>query len=70
MELKCAHEPEAEVMIAGDVWDDAQRLALVLQGKASEEIEIHSEAEKISGLVPSEINAEAEYHEHLLKKHR
>ena len=31
--------------------------------------EIHPEIEKISGLVPSSIDAEAEYHEHLLKKH-
>ncbi len=35
MELKSAHEPGAEVMSADDVWDDAQRLAQVLQGKAS-----------------------------------
>ena len=34
MELKSAHEPEAEVMSADDVWNDAQRLAQVLQSKA------------------------------------
>ncbi len=31
---------------------------------------IHPEVERISGLVPSDVDAEAEYHEHLLKKHR
>lgn len=35
-----------------------------------EEGEIHPEVEKISGLVPSDVDAVAEYHEHLLKKHR
>ena len=31
---------------------------------------IHPEIEKISGLVPSDIDAEALYREHLLSKHR
>ena len=31
---------------------------------------IHPEVEKISGLVPSVVDARAEYREHLLKKHR
>jgi len=30
---------------------------------------IHPEVEKISGLVPSEVDARALYHEHLLRKH-
>ena len=38
--------------------------------RSQEEGEIHPEVEKISGLVPSDIDAEAEYHEHLSKKHR
>ncbi len=36
MDQRTAHEPEAEVMSATDVWDDAQRLAEVLQNNASE----------------------------------
>lgn len=32
--------------------------------------EIHPEVEKISGLVPPEVDAGALYHEHLLGKHR
>ncbi|MCP3998707.1 MAG: hypothetical protein GY722_27095 [bacterium] len=35
MEPRTAHEPEAEVMSAADVWDDARRLAEVLQNNAS-----------------------------------
>jgi energy-converting hydrogenase A subunit M len=31
---------------------------------------IHPEVERISGLVPSEIDAEVLYHEHLMSKHR
>jgi hypothetical protein len=31
---------------------------------------IHPEVERISGLVPTEVDAEALYHEHLLDKHR
>ena len=31
---------------------------------------IHPDVERISGLVPSHVDAVAEYHEHLLKKHR
>jgi hypothetical protein len=31
---------------------------------------IHPEVEKISGLVPSEVDAEALYHEYLMTKHR
>lgn len=34
------------------------------------EDEIHPEVERISGLVPPDVDAEAEYHEHLLTKHR
>ena len=34
------------------------------------ESEIHPEVERISGLVPPQVDAEAEYHDHLLKKHR
>jgi len=30
---------------------------------------IHPEVEKISGLVPSDVDARALYHEHLLRKH-
>jgi len=30
---------------------------------------IHPEVERISGLVPSEVDARALYHEHLLRKH-
>ena len=32
--------------------------------------EIHPEVERISGLVAPDVDAEAEYHEYLLKKHR
>lgn len=38
--------------------------------RQQEETEIHPEVVKISGLVPSDIDAEAEYHEYLLKKNR
>ena len=38
--------------------------------RSQEKGEIHPEVEKISGLVPAEVDAEAEYHAHLLKKHR
>ena len=38
--------------------------------RSQEKGEIHPEVEKISGLVASDVDAEAEYHEHLLKKHR
>ena len=31
---------------------------------------IHPEVERISGLVPSEVDAKADYHEDLLSKHR
>jgi hypothetical protein len=31
---------------------------------------IHPEVERISGLVPPEVDAEALYHEHLMNKHR
>jgi hypothetical protein len=31
MKLKSAHEPEAKVMSAADVWDDAQQIASVLR---------------------------------------
>jgi hypothetical protein len=34
------------------------------------EVRIHPEVEKIMGLIPAEIDAEAEYHEHMLRKHR
>lgn len=32
--------------------------------------EIHPMVQKLSGLIPPEVDAEAEYHEYLLKKHR
>ena len=32
--------------------------------------EIHPEVEKISGLVPPHVDAGAEFHDHLEKKHR
>ncbi len=38
--------------------------------RSQAESEIHPEVEKISGLVPAQVDSEAEYHEHLLKKHR
>jgi hypothetical protein len=31
---------------------------------------IHPEVEKISGLIPPEVDARGEYHEHALRKHR
>ena len=31
---------------------------------------IHPEVERISGLVPSDVDAEALYHEHMMSKHR
>ena len=31
---------------------------------------IHPEVEKISGLIPPAVDARAEYHEHVLRKHR
>jgi hypothetical protein len=31
---------------------------------------IHPEVEKISGLIPSQVDAKAEYREHALRKHR
>ena len=31
---------------------------------------IHPEVEKISGLIPSDVDAISEYREHLLRKHR
>ena len=40
------------------------------QLRSQAESEIHPEVEKISGLVPHDVDARAEYHEHLLKKHR
>lgn len=38
--------------------------------RSQEESGIRPEIEKISGLVPADVDAEAEYHEHLLQKHR
>ncbi len=38
--------------------------------RSQEEVEIHPEVEKISGLLASDIDAEAEYHEYLQEKHR
>ena len=38
--------------------------------RSETENEIHPEVEKISGLIPPQVDAEAEYHDHLLKKHR
>ena len=37
--------------------------------RSHEESEIHPEVRKISGLIPSDIDAKADYHQHLLKKH-
>lgn len=37
MRAKTAHEPEAEVMSADDVWNDAQRLAALLNRNAAED---------------------------------
>lgn len=31
---------------------------------------LHPDVEKISGLVPSDVDAEALYHQHLIEKHR
>ncbi len=31
---------------------------------------IHPEVEKISGLVPADVDATAEFHEHMARKHR
>jgi hypothetical protein len=31
---------------------------------------IHPEVEKISGLIPADVDARAEYREHVLRKHR
>ena len=31
---------------------------------------VHPEVEKISGLIPAEVDARAEYREHILAKHR
>lgn len=39
-----------------------------LQDEVSEEI--HPEVSKISGLIPPDVDAEAEYRDHLLAKHR
>lgn len=38
--------------------------------QAGQVMAIHPEVERISGLIPSEIDAEALYHEHLMSKHR
>ena len=38
--------------------------------RSEEEGGIHPDVERISGIVPSHVDAEAEYHEYLLKKHR
>jgi len=32
--------------------------------------EVHPEVERLSGLVPSDVDARALFHEHLLEKHR
>lgn len=40
------------------------------QLRALQETPIHPEVEKISGLVPADIDAEALYHEHMMSKHR
>jgi len=31
---------------------------------------VHREVEKISGLIPAEVDVKAEFHEHALRKHR
>ncbi len=38
--------------------------------RSQEEGEIHPEVERISGLVPADVDAQAEYHDQLLRKHR
>ena len=40
------------------------------QLRALQETSIHPEVEKISGLIPADIDAEALYHEHLMSKYR
>ncbi len=40
------------------------------QLRSQAESEIHPEVEKISGLVPQSVDAKAEYHEHLMKRHQ
>lgn len=37
--------------------------------RSREESEIHPEIEKISGLLPTDVDAKAEFHQHLLDKH-
>lgn len=34
------------------------------------EVRINPEVERIIGVIPEEIDAESEYHEHMLRKHR
>lgn len=38
--------------------------------EGAEQRRVHPEVEKISGLVPDDVDARALYHEHLLDKHR
>lgn len=40
------------------------------QLRSQSDVDIHPEVQKISGLVPPHVDAEAEYHAHLMKKHR
>lgn len=40
------------------------------QLRALQESSIHPEVEKISGLIPADIDAKALYHEHVARKHR
>lgn len=40
------------------------------QLRALQESSIHPEVEKISGLIPADIDAKALYHEHVASKHR
>jgi Family of unknown function (DUF6364) len=39
-----------------------------LQGEP--QVWIHPEVEKILGVIPAEVDAAAEYHEHMLRKHQ
>ena len=41
-----------------------------LRAGGSDKTSIHPDVERISGLVPSDIDAEALYREHLLEKHK
>jgi hypothetical protein len=38
--------------------------------KAAQSQDIHPDIYQIAGIVPQDVDAEAEYHDHLLEKHR